>query len=401
MRPGHARFVNLDRKPQKLQKLQKLQPVYLVAHPGSEMFGSDRMALESVRGFLESGARVIVALPSQGPLVPELIRAGASVVIVPMLVLRKALLRPSAWLNLVRDSLRGGAAAYRLLVRQRPNVVYVSTVTIPQWPLLARMRRIEVVSHIHEAEASGSRLVNGLLYGPHLCAQTVLVNSEFSKRTLARSLPTLSGRVRVLYNGVLGPAVPTPPRAQVDELRVLYVGRLSPRKGVDVVVDAATLMRERGSRVRVTVLGSAFPGYEWYETRLRESAAQPGSAEVDFLGFQSEIWPILADHDVLVVPSRIDEPFGNTAVEGILALRPVVASDTSGLREAAGGYSSARLVTPDAPSELADALEAVVSEWGDIAPRVEAAAQRARARHSPATYRKVVAEAVREVMRAR
>ncbi|GAB3598432.1 glycosyltransferase [Microbacterium tumbae] len=368
----------------------------LVAHPGAELFGSDRMLLESVIGLRESGCRVVVALPSLGPLVDELRAAGAEVVILSMLVLRKALLKPSGWPALIRDGLRGLGAAWRLIGRVRPQVVYVSTITIPLWPLVARLRGRVAVSHVHEAEASGSRLVNRALYLPHLASRRTLVNSEFSLETIRRALPALARRSQVVYNGVASPDEPRSPRTTLrGALRVLYVGRLSPRKGPDLAIDAAARLLESGRAATVTLLGAVFEGYEWFEEQLRQQAASRG-VPVEFAGFHKDVWPFLAEADVLVVPSRIDEPFGNTAVEGVLGLRPVIASDSSGLREAAGGYTTSRLVPADDASAIADALEATAAGW----PRViaEVAENRAEAlrRHAPAVYRADVAEAVRE-----
>ena len=56
------------------------------------------------------------------------------------------------------------------------------------------------------------------------------------------------------------------------------VGRLSPRKGVDVALDAVGLLRRSGVDASLSVCGSVFPGYEWYEGELRERAAQPDLA---------------------------------------------------------------------------------------------------------------------------
>lgn len=372
---------------------------YLVAHPGAELFGSDRMMLESVRGMRDTGARVVVALPETGPLVSELAASGAEVVIVPMLVLRKALLRPRAWGILLRDSLRGAAAIWRLLSRQRPDAVYVSTITIPQWPLVSALRGVPVVSHVHEAEASASRVVNVALYLPHLCARSVLVNSQFSLRTISESLPALAARCQVVHNGVAGPIEPTAPRELIDELRVLYIGRLSPRKGVDDLISAVQLLQDHGVSVHVSLLGSVFPGYEWYEQQLRDLVAEDDGVDVTFLGFRPDVWPVLAEHDVLVVPSRVDEPFGNTAVEGILAHRPVIATDTSGLREAAGGYTTAQLVPPSDPASLARALKRVIEDWEAIGLHVRGSAELATQRHSQTVYQEKVANAVTESTR--
>lgn len=354
------------------------------------------MLVESVRGAVEAGIESVVALPEVGPLVGQLQAVGARVVIIDMLVLRKALMKPRGWPRLLRDGLRGLGTTWRLLGSVAPDYVYVSTVTLPEWPIVARARRIPVISHLHEAEHSGNRVVNAALYLPHAAARVILVNSRFSLETLVESLPSLSKRARILYNGVAAPAEPPPPRARLDgPLRLLYVGRLSPRKGPDVVVEGAALLIERGIAVEVSLLGSVFPGYEWFVGELEEQVRARGlSTNVRFLDFNPDIWGEVAAADVLVVPSRIDEPFGNTAVEGLLALRPVIASDTSGLREAAGGYPTAWLVPPNDPAALADRLEFIAEHWSAIVPNVAASRSRAYARHSVFVYRAAVAAAI-------
>ena len=366
----------------------------LVVHPGAELFGSDRMLLESVEGLLEAGLHVTVALPSDGPLVAELKAMGAPVDIVPMFVLRKQLLKPHGWPMLLRTALFGAIAAWRMLSRRRPAAVYVSTIIIPQWPLLARLRGARSISHVHEAERSGNRWINRLLYLPHLASQRVLVNSRVSQETIRWALPALIRRSEIVYNGVASPPHSTPPREPLEgALRLLYMGRLSPRKGVDLVLEAADLLQRRGRQVKVTLLGTAFTGYEWYEEQLREQAAD-GDFEVDFAGFHTEIWPFLAESDILLVPSRMDEPFGNTAVEGILAQRPVIASDSSGLREAAGGYATSRLIPPDDAKAIADALAEIADLWPFIVNDLPSSRDRALRRHSPSVYRQRIASAV-------
>lgn len=370
------------------------KPTVVAVHPGSELFGSDRMFLESVLGLLASGARVVAALPAQGPLVSHLRASGAEVVIIPMLVLRKSLLRPSGWSRLFTSTFRGLGAAWRLIGSVRPTAVYVSTITLPEWPLVARMRRTKVISHVHEAEASASRIVNTVLYAPHLAAHRVVFNSRFSLDTAGRMLPSLARRGTIVYNGVAGPQTVEPARERIDgPIRILFVGRLSPRKGPDIAVEALRILGREGIDAELTLLGSVFPGYEWFEKQLREKAAVL-SAEVRFLGFHADIWPQLAASDVLVVPSTLDEPFGNTAVEGLLAGRPVVASDTSGLREAAGGYTTARLVEPGDPAALAAAIREISDSWSNVRAGTADAAFEANMRHAPDVYRSAIATIV-------
>jgi len=373
--------------------------VALVAHPSADLYGSDRVLLESVEGLVAHGVKVVVTVPSPGPLVPELISRGASVRLCPSLVLRKSMLSLPGLIRAVPSILKGSIASLRLLAHVQPDVVYVNTVTIPLWNFIALIKRIPLLVHVHEAEGSASPLVRRLLAFPLLAADCILANSQYSSRVLQSSFARLGARTTVIYNGVPGPEMWRAPRERLESpVRILFLGRLSARKGVDVVVDALAILHKRGISARLDIVGAVFPGYEWYEDELKALVRSHGLEPfVYFHGFQSSVWPRLDEADVVVIPSRLDEPFGNTAVEALLAARPVVVSDTSGLREAAGGYSSAQFVLPGSPENTADALEAVVTNWDKFREASLADAPLAATRHSIARYRAEVAERVQRV----
>ncbi|MEN0083468.1 MAG: glycosyltransferase [Leifsonia sp.] len=373
----------------------------LVAHPSAELYGSDRVMLESVSGLVDDGWRVVVTVPSDGPLLSELRARGASVELCPSPVLRKNVLTPRGFARFVATSLSSTVHGMSLLRRERPALVYVNTITVPLWPVLARLAGVPVLTHVHEGEASASHLMRRLLALPLFLSRTLLVNSRFSAGVLSTSFESLGRRAQVVYNAVPGPSRRTPPRATLaGPLRVTYIGRLSPRKGVDVAVDAVARLRDRGVHAELDVVGSVFPGYEWYQEELASSV---GSKDLDgrvrFHGFQPSVWDIVGSGDVVVVPSRVDEPFGNTAVEALLAARPVIASATSGLLEATAGYQAAVTVRPDDAAALADALERTVGAWEATAEAVTADAEEAERRHSVATYRSRISALARATAR--
>src|SRR5690606_33593656 len=109
-RPGEERRpVVPDARPRptmpcRARRMSTRPRTVLVVHPGAELLRSDRVLLESVTGLREARCRVVVALPAEGPLVAQLRRTGAEVQIVPMLVARRALLRPGAWWLLLRGA---------------------------------------------------------------------------------------------------------------------------------------------------------------------------------------------------------------------------------------------------------------------------------------------------------
>lgn len=365
----------------------------LLAHPGAELYGSDRVFLESVAALIEAGWRVVAALSTTGPLQGELQRCGATVRICPSPVLRKSALRPRGLFRLARDSIAGIRSGSRLIREEKPRVIYVNTMTIPLWNVLARLHRIPLVCHVHEGEASASRATRAVLAMPLFLAHSIIANSRFSAGVLENSFHRLARRIQVVYNAVPGPPAPQPARAHLDTpLRVTYLGRLSPRKGVDVAIDALALLADRGIPADLDLVGAVFPGYEWYEQQLRDQVTEKKlDGRVRFHGFQPSVWSLVGDGDIVVVPSRCDEPFGNTAVEAILGGRPVIASATTGLLEATAGYSSAQTVTPGSATALADALQSTMANWDADADAMRVDIGMAESRHSPTAYRARIA----------
>ncbi|WP_372966772.1 glycosyltransferase [Microbacterium sp.] len=379
---------------------QDTRAPFLLVHAGWELFGSDRMLLESAIGLRQAGERVVVALPESGPLVPRLQAAGVEVLIPPTFVLRKSALRPRNWLRTVRDVIRGSVAAVTIVRRLRPRALYVSTIVLPLWPVIGRLLRVPTVTHVHEAEASAARVVNLVLYAPHLASHRLIVNSEFTLRTVGDSIPALARRSTVIPNGVASPTDVPSARVRLDGFRVVYVGRISHRKGPDVALEAVAMLRERGVDATLQLIGAVFAGNEAFGHELTAQIAAHGLQDhVVHHGFRADIWPVLADADAIVVPSRQDESFGNTAVEGILAARPVVVSDIPGLREAVGEYDSALFVEGGDAHQLAEALVRIVDDWSTFVARAEADRSAAVRRFAPEAYRRSVAEFMQSAAR--
>jgi glycosyltransferase involved in cell wall biosynthesis len=368
----------------------------LIAHPSAELYGSDRVMLETVEALTSRGRQVVVTLPAEGPLVAAIADRGGRTEICPSPVLRKSALRPRGALALVAETARSLPQSLRLIRRVDPEAVVVNTITIPLWLVAAKIARRRVICHVHEAESKQHKIVQRALALPLLLADELILNSKFSQNVLTAAFARLGRNTTIVYNAVPGPSSVVLARPELTgPCRMLFIGRLSPRKGPQIALAALKTLRDRGIAAHLSLLGAVFPGYEWFEQELRASAAADGlEDQVTFLGFQPDVWPHLAQADVVLVPSVADEPFGNTAVEAVLAARPLVVSATSGLLEAAAGYRSAQSVQPDEPTALADAVVNVVGGWNEY--RINAMTDRALAheRHEPERYRKQVAEIV-------
>ena len=171
----------------------------------------------------------------------------------------------------------------------------------------------------------------------------------------------LRGELRVIPLGVdvdrFRPSDRSPPEGT---LRVGYVGRLAPHKGVDVLLEAVA----HDPCLHLELIGSG-PDAD----RLAERARRLGvSDRARFRGFtsQDELPGRYRDLDVLAVPSvptpAWTEQFCRVAVEAMASGVPVVASDTGALPEVVG--DAGLLVAPGDPVALRLALRRVVDEPG-------------------------------------
>lgn len=143
---------------------------------------------------------------------------------------------------------------------------------------------------------------------------------------------------------------------------LLFVGRIEPLKGVDILLKAAAhLLRERG--LRVAIVGGDSTG-ERETARLRSLAAALGVSErVDFLGpIAHERLPLFYNAaDVCVVPSYY-ESFGLVALEALACGTPVVASSVGGLNVTVHDGETGYLVPSHDPNDFADRLALLLGD---------------------------------------
>jgi D-inositol-3-phosphate glycosyltransferase len=149
---------------------------------------------------------------------------------------------------------------------------------------------------------------------------------------------------------------------------LLYVGRIEPLKGIDILIHAIALMRQKGIKICLSVIGgstSLDPDFENNEmARLQLLREQVGLLDlVAFLGKreQESLPYYYSAADAVVVPSHY-ESFGMVALEAMACGTPVVASQVGGLaflvRDGVTGFT----VPVDDPEELAAYLIKLVDD---------------------------------------
>lgn len=368
----------------------------LIAHPSADLYGSDLQLVEAVIALRRAGSAVRVVLPVRGPLIERLEDAGARCRVVPFPVLRQSVLTRRGLPPFAASLGPSTSSLVGLLRWARPDRLVVNTLTIPWWVAAGRLAGVRTIVYSHEAEAQRGRAVSTALTAPLLAAHRVVANSRATAQVLTGAIPALRAATVVVPNGVPDPGEPAPARRRSpgDPLRTVVVGRLSPRKGTMIALEAVALLRRRVD-VRLDVVGSVFTGYEWFEARLRERADQADLAgAVTFHGYVNPTRALLEAADVVLVPS-FGESFGNVAVEGMLAARPVVACEGLGLGEVLRNAPRTGLLVPVGdPREMAGAVGALADDPERCRAMGLAARTEALARFSMAGYRRALARAV-------
>ncbi|MDP3938095.1 MAG: glycosyltransferase family 4 protein, partial [Deltaproteobacteria bacterium] len=278
-------------------------PVRRITYPSVKGLGA-AVLLSRIFSDLVRGADDVIHVHIPGPMLIPAVAAGR-VRGVPV-VLKFANLSPERgiWVDLPASRLRG-------------------------WPIEAATRRVDGVvaisSRIARAAEEGgwptvARIPNGI-----------------DPRIFDRSFPPRANARRSLH--VEGEPV------------VLFVGRLSYQKGVDVLLEAWARFRRRRPRAHLVLLGE---GPEAAALQ-RQAEALGIAASVDFRGLRRDAGPHYAAADIFVLPSRY-EGFPNVMLEAMSAGLPVVASRVSGTEDAIDNGRNGLLVPPGEPQPLADAL---------------------------------------------
>ncbi len=214
-------------------------------------------------------------------------------------------------------------------------------------------------------------------------ADTVLGCSAHLVGLMDRKAAAAFGRVRrsVLYNGVdvdlLG-NVPSLSRRGGFGCTLLFVGRVSPEKGLHVLVDAFRRVVEVHPDARLVVVGPDIATPHEYIVELSDEPHVQALAEfypgsylealkrridpslrdrVSFVGEvpHEELSRYYQSADLLVNPSLV-ESFGMSLVEAMASGVPVVATRVGGMKEIVDPEETGLLVGPGDPEELAKAL---------------------------------------------
>jgi glycosyltransferase involved in cell wall biosynthesis len=217
-------------------------------------------------------------------------------------------------------------------------------------------------------------------------ADLILGSSDYITGLIRQRYPQLGQRCKTVHNGVdaslFKKEIGGKAFSNGAEKRLLFVGRVSPEKGVHVLIEAFIRLAEQYPQLHLDLAGpvGAMPVeyivnisddphvqglVEWYKDDygvLLKNLIPPHLRErVHFLGniAQAQLPAYYQNADVLVNPS-FSESFGMSLIEAMAAEMPVVATRVGGMVEIVEDRKTGFLIEQGSPEALADAVAALL-----------------------------------------
>lgn len=220
-------------------------------------------------------------------------------------------------------------------------------------------------------------------------ADLIMGCSQYITNKIRYRFPQFAERCQTVYNGfdattISGNNSPRAPKKK-DIKQLLYVGRVSPEKGVHVLLDAFRKVVANYPETHLKIVGAneslpieflvglsddpmvsglSLYYHGNYFSHLQGKLGPSAIRHVSFVGSvpSSQMIDFYRDADVLVLPSVCSEPFGMPLVEAMAAKVPVVASRVGGITEVVKAGETGLLVERGDASALAEAIIRLLSD---------------------------------------
>lgn len=349
--------------------------VLFVAHD-TERSGAPRVLVDVATRVAATGRAVRVCFPARGGMEEDARRAGLETVVVENPAGSLSERGRCGRLGMLAARMRAFGGWRRECARPDVGLVWVGSFVAVWAGLAARLAGRRVVFHIHEdvrgAEYRGLPLANGLRIAvARRCAHAMVF---VSRATVAPFLPKRRGqRMALISNRVDAGPIDAAARdgalrrelgAGEDDVVFLAVAFVSPRKGIDVLLDAFDRVRRGAPNARLWIAGADVAGAEDFRRGLDRFVDERGLGDgVRFLGYREDVPRLLKCADVFVLASRSEaQPL--SIAEAMIAGRPVVATDVGSVRSMVAEGETAFVVPAGDAGALAGAMERLVRDSG-------------------------------------
>ncbi|MBQ9537503.1 MAG: glycosyltransferase family 4 protein [Desulfovibrionaceae bacterium] len=240
-----------------------------------------------------------------------------------------------------------------------------------------------------------------------LQAATFIRTNNFADQERVQDLQKdAKAKLRLIYNGLTLPLEDVSPKianyTKNRPLKILALGRFDVTKGFDVLILAASILKQQGRNISVTLAGGGgiSMGLGKLEGNLKKLTHTLHLEDaISFPGLIShnDLPSLLKDHDIFAAPCVIDpqgrrDGIPNTVIEAMSYGLPVVASNINALPEVVIDHKTGLTVPAGDPKALACAIAWLADHPMDAAHMGEAGKAHATRLFDPKTNAKHLAD---------
>ncbi|MEA2338020.1 MAG: hypothetical protein QOE82_2027 [Thermoanaerobaculia bacterium] len=254
------------------------------------------------------------------------------------------------------------------------------------------LRRVPQICHIHNLRS----LASEVRFAGRFVDRFVYMSRAIERVYLDCGVAPERGTV--IYDGIDAP--PPVDGRDAEALRaelgidardfvVANVGRIDTWKGHDVFVRAVAALVPRIPNIKAVIVGEVSDGARTsgFDVNLHKLVDELGvSSRIVFTGFRSDPHRIVAASDIVVHSATEPEPFGRVIAEGMMAGRPVIATNAGGVPEIIDDRVSGLLVPCRDDAALAAAMAYLHDHLEEARAMAEEGRARATERFAPARF---------------
>jgi len=319
-----------------------------------EMGGAQRVLADFLASVQRRGWGAHVAVPGGGPLLEQLRSRNIEVSEIPCGPYRSGRKGVFDLFKFARDVRRQSRIIRNVLQQGSFDLVYVNGPRLLPAATMATPRETPVLFHLHYPihQAFAARLA-GWCVRRSSAAVVACCNS------VAQSLARYIGpcELQVIPNGTSDMVFREREFSVDRRWRIGLVGRISPQKGQIEFLEAAKVLALEFPSVRFVICGAPLFGADEYFGRVKSLAS---GLPVDFLGWREDVAAVLADLDLLVMPSK-EEGTPLVLLEAFSAGLPVIAFPAGGIGEVISDRETGFLVPEASGQGLAAQIREVLT----------------------------------------
>ena len=230
--------------------------------------------------------------------------------------------------------------------------------------IAAKIKNIPIVWHERCLEQGRFDSDNIFSFLPdRIICNSNAVRNRFTKKKIDAKIKTIINGVDLNEFDIKSDGSVIKKEFNIDEgeLIVGTIGRIDPEKGYEYFLESARIILQDVPNVRFLVIGEASNNHS-FEKSLSEMSVEKGiDKKTIFTGFRRDIPQLIANMDVVVLPSEIDA-CSRVLFESMAMQKPLVAANAGGTPEVVQDGITGLLVKPGDSSDMAKCVKRLLDD---------------------------------------